>query len=432
MKKSKILVALLLAFVMVFGVVALVACDKGGDDDAIELVLWAPGGAHTFYKKWAEKWAKDYKDSQGRTYTVSLGTMDEGSAPETLIAAPTNGADVFLFADDQIEDLYINEVLADLGTGAVAQDVTARNSESSVLSATFDGKLLAYPMQADNTFFLYYNPSMLSDTDVETWDGLFAKLAQINQGKEINEHVTASFSYGTPWYQAAWFFTFGGKIDKTSETFSNPEIGLKALQAAYEFSKYNDLEFLDDNPTPTTRLANGTLAAAVSGTWIYQGTIKEMVDRGELKMTVLPKVKLSNSEDYVQMKSFISCKLVGVNAYGQYVEASHSLANYITNYDVQLAKALELGAGPSNMEAAAKPEVAALPTVKVVAEQAKFAEPQAPVPSTIWKALETCVNSVNASTTGGNYFNPDGTPKTSGNYLLTDLLTAMHNAIFPQ
>ena len=444
MKKSKILVALLLAFVMVFGVVSLVACDNGGNggeggnggskDKPIELLLWAPSGAQTFYKEWANKWAADYKDAQGRSYTVKLGVMEEGDVADPLMTSPTDGADVFLFADDQVAKLYQNNVLADLGTAALAQEIRSRNSESSVESASYDGKLLAYPMQADNTYFLYYNSDMLSEEDVATWDSLFAAVAKLNQKddgteKEGTERIKVQFAYGTGWYQAAWFFSFGGFANETETNFDDPEIGYKALQAAYEFSNRDDITFMDPNDL-ADGLMDNSLAAGVAGTWIYTG---DFAKADNIKMAVLPKIRLSgdSAEDpnsYVPMKSFISCKLIGVNAQGEYVPASHALANYLTSEEVQVAKALTLGAGPSNKVAAEKPEVKALPTVQVVAAQSNFAVPQINLPAGFWSSLQKCVEVVNAQGTGADYFNPNGTPKTDA---LDQLLAELRAGFFP-
>lgn len=38
-----------------------------------------------------------------------------------------------------------------------------------------DGKLYAYPMTADNGYFLYYDKSVLSEDDVKSMDTLLAK-----------------------------------------------------------------------------------------------------------------------------------------------------------------------------------------------------------------------------------------------------------------
>lgn len=44
--------------------------------------------------------------------------------------------------------------------------------EGAIDAATVDDTLYAYPMTADNGYFLYYNKKYLSDSDVKTLDGI--------------------------------------------------------------------------------------------------------------------------------------------------------------------------------------------------------------------------------------------------------------------
>ena len=133
MKKSKILVAILLAAVMVFSVVSMVACNE--NESRIELLMWVPSNAQTFYKKWAEKWAENYTDSQGRQFKVKMGVMGEGLAGTEVMNAPEDAADVFCFADDQVPKLVGAGALASLGkpeTSNAAKTIAERNSAGSV------------------------------------------------------------------------------------------------------------------------------------------------------------------------------------------------------------------------------------------------------------------------------------------------------------
>ena len=47
-------------------------------------------------------------------------------------------------------------------------DVKSRNLPGSVGAATMNDKLYAYPMTADNGYFLYYDASILSAEDVQS------------------------------------------------------------------------------------------------------------------------------------------------------------------------------------------------------------------------------------------------------------------------
>ena len=436
MKKSKIIIALLLAVIMVLSVVAMVACDNGNGGKkgkAIELVLWAPSGAQNFYTSWANKWAKDYKDREGRNYKVKVSVMEEGEAKQWLLDAPQDCADVFLFADDQVADLANAGILATLGTGAIAQDVTARNSASSVASASYkratddEAKLYAYPMQADNTYFLYYNDLYFSAEDLETWEGIFTKLDTLNANAQGNtDRKKVAFDYDTAWYGASWFFTFGGEVSASNgiSNFHEAEVGIKALQAAYEFTKRggkniayigpNDgVAKLKDPKNPDAEILDYEYVAMVAGTWLYSSEDPDNptgLDQNEhIKMTVLPKITLNG--ETVPMKPFIGCKLIGVNAQCDYLEASHSLANYLTSEAVQKDKALKLFAGPSNLNAMADPAIAELPTVKVVAEQAKNASPQIDLPVGFWDVVGKVISAVRVDAANvKDYFGTDGQP----------------------
>lgn len=452
MKKSRIIASVLVAMMMLLAVVALVACtqsecdknghqfgddnvctvcgvtrrpDEGGKPSAsgktIKLVMWAPSNAITFYTEWANKWAEKYEDSNGNKYEVTFGVYGEGDAATNIEVAPEDSADVFCMADDQVARLSRAGILASLGEGNIANDVKARNSAGSVEAASYNGQLLAYPMQADNGYYLYYNSKIISDEQAKTWDGIFEAVNAYNQGKSNDEQVKVQFDYGTSWYQASWFFSFGGTVSETATNFADAAVGQKALQAAYEFSaRPYQLQVGPDDAK--AGLINGSIAAAVVGGWIYanDGAIKGVESNPDVKLTILPKIKVGNEE--VQMKSFLGCKLIGVNAQRGNVLAAHNLANYLTSETVQIAKAKALFAGPSNINAAADPEVMNLPTVRAIAEQAAYSVPQINLPDGFWDALPTCLNAVNAQgTTAGDYF-PNGAANVAALQTLLDSL----------
>ena len=428
MKKMKVISLLLVAILVVTSLVTLVACtDK--DEDRIELLVWAPSAAQTFYKTWADKWAKDYKDSQGRQYKIKMGIKGEGDAKTDLLYAVQDGADVFAFADDQLGELVNAGAISRVGDpsaeGTTAKDVATRNSAGSVQAATYKGAndekemIYAYPMQADNGYFLYYDANVLSEEDVSNWDKLWAKVEQINQGAAQRKKVL--WAFGTAWYQAAWFFSFGGTVSTTATNFHTDEVGLPALKAAYKFGNHQDLMSVDPNDG-TEGIKDGDIVAAVAGGWIYDDVKGGDAD---IKLTVLPAIV---DEDGVEhpMYSFLGSKLFGVNAQRDYQEASHSLANYLTSEEVQIAKAEALSAGPSNINAADSDVAKNLPTVQALAKQAEHSVPQINLPAGFWDALPAAVDFVKADHDKvGDYF-PGGV---ANDAQLRTLLQAMYDAM---
>ena len=142
MKKSKILLSLLLVAVMTLSLVSLIACTDNDKD--VEIVMWAPSGAQTFYAEWAKKWAEEYNKSEaagGKTYTVIMGVEAEKTAATQMKNLGADGADVFCFVDDQMDTLLDAKLLSALGdpkneNAVLAKDIASRNTEGSVAAAT--------------------------------------------------------------------------------------------------------------------------------------------------------------------------------------------------------------------------------------------------------------------------------------------------------
>lgn len=408
---------------MVLSVVLMVACNTTPAGQRIELLVWAPSNAQTFYKEWAEKWAKDYKDSQGRSFKVKMGIKGEDKAATDLSSAPEDGADVFCFADDQVATLVGPGLLAEVGdiSQGVAKQIADRNSAGSVEAAMYNGKLYAYPMQADNGYFLYYNTDILSGQDVLSWESIFNKLNTYNEGKAEKDRVKAQWSFGEAWYQASFFYTFGGTATPSATNFNNPEVGIKALKAAHWMSSQKDITMIAPNDAKEG-IIKGTIAAAVAGSWIYSGE-DGVSQNDKIKLTVLPSITVDG--DTKPMKAFLGCKLMGVNGQGQYLEASHALANYLTGEEVQTAKITALAAGPSNINAANSDAAKALPTLTALAAQSANSVPQINLPTGFFTGLPTCVNAMNNTGTDiASYYNAE-----TGEYDETALQTLLDTLV---
>ncbi len=54
--------------------------------------------------------------------------------------------------------------------------ISSRNLKAASDAATVDGKLYAYPLTADNGYFLFYNKAYLSDQDVQAMDRIKTRM----------------------------------------------------------------------------------------------------------------------------------------------------------------------------------------------------------------------------------------------------------------
>ena len=146
------------------------AAESWGD---VKLTMWGAEEDQTMLREMADAFIEQNADKGN--VTIEIGVQSESSAKDTVLADPESAADVFAFADDQLNELVnagaLQEVLLN------PDDVKSRNLPGSVSAATMNDKLYAYPMTADNGYFLYYDASVLSAEDVQSMDTMLEKAA---------------------------------------------------------------------------------------------------------------------------------------------------------------------------------------------------------------------------------------------------------------
>lgn len=86
---------------------------------------------------------------------------------DALLADLDNAADVFSIPDDQLLTLVAAGVLEPVANGSA---IAERNLEGAVEAASVNGTVYAYPITADNGYFLYYDKKYLTENDVQTLD----------------------------------------------------------------------------------------------------------------------------------------------------------------------------------------------------------------------------------------------------------------------
>jgi arabinogalactan oligomer/maltooligosaccharide transport system substrate-binding protein len=271
--------------------------------------------------------------------TVNLGVQSESSAKDVILTDIEAAADVFAFANDQIADLYRAGALQEIVLNTDA--VKAANNSSAVEAATMDGKLYAYPMTADNGYFMFYDAAYFSADDVKSLDKMMEVAAAA--GKKI----TMQFDSG--WYNYSFFKGAGfdvGLMDdgKTNYCNWNDAGGAAVVQAMLDiaanpgFVSLGDAEFV-------TGIKDGSIIAGINGTW-NAGAAAEAWG-GNYAAAKLPTYTLNGSQ--VQMSSFSGYRLIGVNAFCQNTGWAMLLGEWITNYDNQIRRFEERQQGPSKL-----------------------------------------------------------------------------------
>lgn len=362
-------------FLSVIMLCSLTACKRVTDDekkDAVELKVWGAQEDQEMLKGMVDEYKKLHPETD---YRITFGVVGEKDTQTKILEDPDAAADVFSFPDDQLGDLVKAGVLYEITLNKA--NIELANSEGSVNAAKIDDKLYAYPMTADNGYFLYYDKSVFTENDVKTLDRLLEVAGQ------KNKKVLMDISNG--WYAASFFLGAGCTLDvkdgKQTCDFNNDK-GVAAGEAIKAFTANN--AFITGEDAILTGGMGSTIAAGVSGTWTADAIKEKLGDN--YAATKLPTFTLGDQQ--VQMKSFAGYKLMGVNSATKHPKEAMQLAEYLTNEKNQLIRFEKRAMGPSNKKAAEDEKVKANVALAALSMQNQYGVTQGNVLNTSWKPIE--------------------------------------------
>lgn len=340
---------------------------EDADKERVELVVWGSEEDTSLMNQLVKSFQEAY---QGQAdFQISFEAQGEAGCKDALIGGLEEGADVFTFADDQLNALAAAGALDPIDN---AEEIRAENLPSAVEAATVNEKLYAYPLTADNGYFLYYNKQYFTEEQVKTLDGILQAAAA--NGKLF------VMDWSSAWYVYSFFGNTGLQVGLNDDGITNycswnqtdGEIkGIDVAQAMLQiaaspgFASRTDTEFLEG-------VQNGSVIAGVSGVW-NAVAVEEVwgTDTGAVK---LPTYTCAGRQ--VQMASFSGCKLIGVNAYSKHPEWAARLAEWITNEENQRLRFEMRGQGPSNAKVADSAEIQQSPAIVALIEQSEFSQLQ--------------------------------------------------------
>lgn len=327
----------------------------------------------------AESFKTQY--SSEASINIEVGILGEVDSKDTVLSDVEGSADVFSFADDQVRTFVAAGALSPVVN---ADTVKSENMASAVEAASVNGTLFAYPTTADNGYFMYYNKAYFSDSDVTSLDRM------LEVAKENNKKITMDLT--SAWYFYSFFGQSGMELGLNDDGVTNycnwnaTDTAVKGVDVAESLIDIAAHEgFLCGNDEVLVEGAQkDTVIAGISGVWLSGNLSKAWGNN--LGAVKLPAYTCAGKQ--VQMGSFCGYKMVGVNAYSDNVEWAHKLAQWISNEQNQTIRFQMRGQGPSNIKAAASPEVSASPAIQAVIAQSEFGELQLVGPS-YWEPVGT-------------------------------------------
>ena len=346
--------------------------------------IWVSGTVTGLTGRQVDAFLQQYPEYSGYEYEI-LG-MSESSAVSDLQDWDVL-PDIFCFAQDQLAAIRSMGLLGAV-PASLAGNVRSRNDAGSVAASEAGGALLAYPMTADNSFFLFYDKSVIHD--VSSLEGILADCEAA--GKKFYMEVDSG------WYQIAFFFGAGcelsfdisdsGECTGVSISYAN-ENGLKAMKGLIRTIGSPAFE----NGSGVDGAANW--AAIVSGTWDAEAAKQYLgVNYAAAKLPTI---------DGYQMKSFGGYKLMGVRPQDDAERSAfcHDLADWLTGEACQLDRCRDAGWQPTNLSAQQSSAIQGNEALKALAEQAAYAVPQGQIPSGYWDLASGLVREIMNGDLGG-------------------------------
>ncbi len=338
-----------------------------GSKEKISISLWAAEGKMDLMKDYMKDFQKVHEDDVEIEYHISR--EEEDTCRETILANPEGAADIFCFADDQLDELKDAGVLMEFQTDP-KMALTRFGGEGSVAyqSVVRDGKVYALP-ETVNGYFMYYNKKYFREKDVKTLDRM-VEIAGNTQKK-----VTMDLSSG--WYLYSFFKGAGLDVfpDESGEKNTcnwnakdTPHTGLSVAEAISSvigkrgFESRGDEGFIEG-------VQDGTVIAGINGAWNAEKVKEAWGDN--YAAVKLPTFTVDGKQE--QMASFTGYKVIGINAKTKHQKWCQLFAEFITSDDNQIVEYEKTGEVPANHEVAGKEQVKDDPVVKALGDQSEFA-----------------------------------------------------------
>lgn len=377
--------------------------DAAGKEKNVNLRFWCDEEELDLFQEQINTFISEHK--QEADIRVECEPVSASVCKDEFLADVNHGADVFCMPDDQVLAMAAAGVLEEVtNAGAVA----AQHLEGAVDGASVNGKMYAYPLTADNGYFLFYDKKYFEPDDVKTMDRILEICEE--QGKKF------VMDWSSGWYLYAFFGNTGLTLTLNEDGLTNfcdwnkAEGQITGLDVARGMlSIANSPAFVSEPDIPAA-IAQGDVIAAVSGVW-GTAVVKQAFgkDYGACKLPTY-----TCGAQQVQMASFTGYRLLGVNAYSQHKAWAEALAEYLSGEESQKLRFERAERGPSNKNVAAFDEIGKNPAILAVLEQSEYGVLQK-IGQKYWDPVSSFGNTMAAG-------NPDDLP-------LQDLLDQMVSKI---
>lgn len=320
---------------------------------------------------------------------LTIDELGEDSAASQMTEDVQGGADIYVFAQDQLSKLKTAGALAAITGTTLLNNVNEETEDGGVEAASLNGKMYAFPFTNDNGYFMYYNKKVVSEDHIGNIEDIIADCE--SAGKTINYSIFGNGFYAASYFMATgcestWDINSNNKFYQYHDNY-NSDAGAIACEGIKYLKQHNIFGNSDD---PSKFAKN--LGVCVSGIWNYQYALDAIGD--DLGCAPMPSYTVNGTKYHIS--SFKGYKLIGVKPQtdSKKVSVCKRIARYLSQQQRQLQRFKEVGWGPTNKIANQDPAVANHPGLKALREQSAFAKTQVQCPSSWFSSVASLANSI--------------------------------------
>jgi arabinogalactan oligomer/maltooligosaccharide transport system substrate-binding protein len=297
-------------------------------------------------------------------------TQGEDTAKDQILLDVAAAGDVYFFANDQLNELVNAGAIARLG-GATEEMVKTTMPQAVVDTVSVDDAIYAIPF-THNTFFMYYDKTLLTADDVKSMESIMAKPTADNV-------YNFCFDSAGGWKLGSWYYGAGLTIYGESQkdfaagcNWNNPT-GLAVTNYIIDLINSPKCAYNDD-VSLSELAADHRIGAWWTGSWDYQLYKEALGD--DLGLAVLPTYNLDGNT--YQLKGFYGSKAIGVNPQAKFPEVAVAFAAYLGSEEMQVQRFEETAQVPTNITAGESEAVKSDPVASVIVQEAAVASVMQP------------------------------------------------------
>ena len=377
------------------------ACNKKTVEE-IKLTVWVSEADQAFAKDVAEEFKKQ---NAGKNYQFVFDVQGENEMATRVLADVENAADVYSYPNDQLTQLVNGDALARIGGERLVklQSALSKDAMESATIARDNGEEVYGIPYTDNTFFLYYNASVLTEEDVQSLEGILGKC---NQSKRF------AFLAADGWYNTAFYFGKGLDYQVTYDNelaekeiscnFGNT-IGETVTESLWTLVKDHRVKADADDSKIVAGFTDGSIVAAFSGIWNRTAIEKALGENFAAAKLPTYTYGEGDKSEQVQLVSFAGYKLIGVNNYSKNKAEAMAYADLYTSKENQIKHFEMRSYLPTNVEAQGDERVKKDVCALAIVSQLEYAKTQKNVPSTLWNAMKGLGNAMITGAQSGDF-----------------------------